>query len=348
MDAPAYAENIIATVREPLIVLDDQLRVISANAAFFRIFQVSEKNTIGQFIFDLGNQQWDIPKLRQLLNDVLSQNKVFNDYEVTHDFEDIGTKVMLLNAREINIKEIHTHRILLAIEDITERRKLEKIREDFIGLVSHELRSPISTLMLGIDNLQSGIGGPLAKNQAETLELCRRNATQLARTIDNMLVLARLQHADSSLERKRIDLGKLIHSVIQSLHQEVHKVAIIEKIDATLPPVIANPAMITEVLTNLLTNATRYVRKKVTVTASALEHTVTFSISNDGPTIPQEKMNTIFEMFTQLDRDQRREVYKGTGLGLAVCKAIVEHHHGKIWAENLRKAGVVFHVTLPR
>lgn len=348
MDALAYAESIIATVREPLIVLDDQLRVISANRSFFRTFQVSEKNTIGQFIFDLGNQQWDIPELRHLLNEVLSQNKVFNDYEVTHNFEDIGTKVMLLNAREIYIKEIHTHRILLAIEDITERRKLEKIREAFIGLISHELRSPIASLMFGIDNLQSGIEGPISKEQSTVLGLCRRNATHLARTIDNMLVLARLQHADSSLERKRIDLGELIHTVIQNFHKEVLKVAIIEKTDAKLPPIIANPTMITEVLTNLLTNATRYANKKVTVTASQLEHTVDFSISNDGPTIPQEKMNTIFEMFTQLDRDQRTEIYKGTGLGLAVCKAIVEYHHGKIWAENLRKAGVVFHVTLPR
>ena len=96
-----YAESILETMRGPLIVLDANLRVISANKAFYQTFKVSLEETKDQFIYDLGNRQWDIPKLRQLLEDILPKNKVFWDYEIEHDFKSVGTKTMLLNARRL-------------------------------------------------------------------------------------------------------------------------------------------------------------------------------------------------------------------------------------------------------
>ena len=96
-----YAENILETMREPLIVLDTDLKVISANKSFYRTFKVDHKETEGRFIYDLGNRQWDIPKLRMLLEDILLKNSVFDNYEIEHDFETIGPKTMLLNARRL-------------------------------------------------------------------------------------------------------------------------------------------------------------------------------------------------------------------------------------------------------
>ena len=124
-EARRYAESIVETVREPLLVLDADLKIISANRNFYRTFKVAPDETIGSFIYSLGNKQWDIPKLRELLEEVLPEKEAFDDFEVAHNFQDIGHKIMLLNARQIFRKDIGAKMILLSIEDITERREIE-------------------------------------------------------------------------------------------------------------------------------------------------------------------------------------------------------------------------------
>jgi two-component system CheB/CheR fusion protein len=116
-----YAVSIVETVREPLVILDADLRVISANGSFYQAFQVEPEEVEGQLLYDLGNRQWDIPELREFLEEILLQKAVFNDYEVEHDFPDIGRRTMLLNAREVRRAEGEERLILLAIDDVTER-----------------------------------------------------------------------------------------------------------------------------------------------------------------------------------------------------------------------------------
>ncbi|MCX5885119.1 MAG: PAS domain-containing protein, partial [Proteobacteria bacterium] len=123
--AQKYTESIVETIREPLIVLTPDLRVLSANRSFYESFKVTPNETVGNLIYDLGNRQWDIPRLRTLLEDILPKNNKFDDYEVEHVFSNIGHKIMLLNARRITQKEIGSQTILLAIEDITKRREIE-------------------------------------------------------------------------------------------------------------------------------------------------------------------------------------------------------------------------------
>jgi len=120
-----YSESIINTVREPLIVLDQDLRVVTASRSFYDVFKVKPQETVGQLIYDLGNNQWNIPKLRELLETILPQKTTFDNYEVEHDFSTIGRRIMLLNARQIQRVLGKERIILLAIEDITERREIE-------------------------------------------------------------------------------------------------------------------------------------------------------------------------------------------------------------------------------
>jgi len=125
-EAREYAENIVETVREPLVVLSFDLKILTANNSFYDTFQVTPEETIGHFIYDLGNRQWDIPKLRVLFEEILPHDTVLNGYEVEHDFLDIGRKIMLLNAREIFREKAGSRVILLAMEDITERKLAEE------------------------------------------------------------------------------------------------------------------------------------------------------------------------------------------------------------------------------
>jgi formate hydrogenlyase transcriptional activator len=124
--AQKYTESIVKTIREPFLVLSADLRVISANRSFYQTFKVSPQETEGKFIYSIGNHQWDIPALRKLLEEIVPQNTHFNDFEVDHEFPAIGKKTMLLNARRIYREGKGTDRILLAIEDITERKKTEE------------------------------------------------------------------------------------------------------------------------------------------------------------------------------------------------------------------------------
>jgi PAS domain S-box-containing protein len=125
-DAREYAENIVETVRKPLVVLNSDLEILTCNHSFYETFKVTPEETIGNYIYDLGNRQWGIPKLRELIEDILPNDTVFNGYEVEHDFPGIGHRTILLNARQIFRKNIGSHIILLAMEDISERKQLEE------------------------------------------------------------------------------------------------------------------------------------------------------------------------------------------------------------------------------
>jgi PAS domain S-box-containing protein len=122
----SYAETIVDTVRQPLVVLDSALRVLTANAAFYETFQVTAEDTERQLVYTLGDGQWDIPALRRLLEEILPQQNVLTDYDVTHEFPHLGRRTMLLNARRLVGGTADAPRILLAIEDITERKRLEE------------------------------------------------------------------------------------------------------------------------------------------------------------------------------------------------------------------------------
>jgi len=118
-EAGEFAKATIATLREPLVVLSQDLRVISANPSFYRTFQVNQGSTEGRLIYELGNRQWDIPGLRELLERIIPENNFFEGYEVEHRFPDIGFRKMLLNARKIAPDKSGRALILLAIEDVT-------------------------------------------------------------------------------------------------------------------------------------------------------------------------------------------------------------------------------------
>ena len=117
----------VETVREPLLVLDQNLRVESANRSFYLTFRVTAADTVGRFIYELGDRQWDIPRLRELLQDILPQRTTIEDYQVEHDFESLGPRIILLNARHMSDYGRTKPRILLAIEDVTERRRAEAV-----------------------------------------------------------------------------------------------------------------------------------------------------------------------------------------------------------------------------
>lgn len=153
-EALRYAESIINTIREPLIVLDHDLRVVTASRSFYEFFKVKPEETVGQLIYDLGNKQWDIPKLRELLETILPEKATFDNYEVEHDFATIGRRIMLLNARQIIQRTGKERIILLAIEDITIRKEMER---EIKHIAYHDALTGLPNRILLIDRLTMAI-----------------------------------------------------------------------------------------------------------------------------------------------------------------------------------------------
>ena len=150
-EAREYAENIVETVREPLVVLNADLKILTANQSFYNTFSVTPEDTIGNFIYELGNRQWDIPALRVLFEEILPQETVFDGYEVEQDFPDIGHKVILLNAREIFRKGIGSRIILLAMQDITQdKHNQEELLLKDQALMRSEKMASIGILAAGV------------------------------------------------------------------------------------------------------------------------------------------------------------------------------------------------------
>ena len=212
----AYAEAIVETVREPLVILDEQLRIKTANKSFFDTFKVNKKETYNKLIFELGNGQWDIPSLRKLLTQLLPKSTHFKDYEVSHEFEDIGERTMILNARRIVLEGHKTELILLAIEDITARKLIDKQKDDFIGITSHELKTPLTSIKTFIQILQKNNKSTTDKKNTFLLDKVANQVERMEDMMASFINVYRIQTGKLELQKEIFSI-KLTHDLTANL-----------------------------------------------------------------------------------------------------------------------------------
>ena len=149
-----YIKTVVDTLREPFLILDKDLKVISANKTFYHIFQVAKKDTEGALVYKLGNGQWDIPKLKILLEDILPKNSFFEDFRVEHNFPKIGFKIMMLNARRIHTIDEERPIMLLAMEDVTRQKELEDKLKDYAKKLTGEVAKRTAELEIRVKELE--------------------------------------------------------------------------------------------------------------------------------------------------------------------------------------------------
>ncbi len=365
-----YAQNIVDTVREPLLMLDPTLRVRSANRAFYQTFQVSPKETENQLIYKLGNGQWDIPALRTLLEDIIPQQSVFNDYELEHDFPTIGRRVMLLNARQLRSGN-HTEMLVLAMEDVTERRRihdleirftenlqesyrrlqeLEKLRDDLKNMIVHDLRTPLTSVISGMQTLE--MIGDLDETQREMVGIAISGGETLLGMINDLLEVEKMESGLMQLDYTVLDAAELVVSAVAqvALLAKSQNLTLVNQTSAALPSFQGDKDKLRRVLVNLLGNAIKFTPVGGTITVEVQMEdsgqSVVFSVSDTGEGIPSEAFAHIFEKFGQVaSRHGGRTM--STGLGLTFCKLAVEAHGGFIGVESVPNAGSTFSFTTP-
>jgi len=157
-----YIKTVVDVVHEPVLILDKNFRVMAANESFYRVFQVETRDTEQKVVYELGNGQWNIPALRKLLEDILPKNTFFKGFEVSHDFPSIGHKSMILNARQIHVKEDPSFPpiILLAIEDVTEMMSVAEMLALHTKQFEDETEARIEKLEAYIENLKRKVDEP--------------------------------------------------------------------------------------------------------------------------------------------------------------------------------------------
>jgi two-component system CheB/CheR fusion protein len=353
-----FAERVIQTVRHPLLVLDDHLRVLSTNRAFQATFEVDPEQMIGQKVYDLGNKQWDIPQLRSLLEEVIPRESGFEDFRVEHEFEHIGRKVMLVSGRHIPSPEGMAARLLLTIEDITIREASdEKLRdlaaslarsntalEQFAYVVSHDLQEPLRMITGFLDLLSKRLGQALDEKSQEHMSFVMEGAQRMQAMIRDLLDFSRVGVED--VAPIEVNLADPLNLALANLRRGIEESEAKITHDQ-LPTVRGNVAQLARLFQNLIGNAIKFRGKeppKIHVGASQSQEGWLISVRDNGIGVHLNSAERVFQVFQRL---HTREQYEGTGIGLAICRKIVEHHGGRIWLESEVGKGTTFYFTLP-
>lgn len=365
-EAYDYSEALFATIHEPMFVLDKNLRVKSANKTFYEVFNVSKEDTEGMLLYELGNRQWDIPRLRKLLEEILPRNTYFHDFKITHAFSQLNEKTMLLNARRIVQKIKHEELILLAFSDVTEKKLFErelieakvfaesaaKSKQQFLSNMSHDIRTPLNSI-LGFTKVL--LKTTLDENQKEYAMAINTSGKSLNLLINDILDLAKVDAGRMTFEKKPFEIRKVITSILHSFNLKIKEknLELIKEFDNEIPSTLMGDSVrLNQIVSNLVSNAIKFThRGKIVVSLKLLKEdenqvSIEFAISDSGIGIAENNLKNIFNVFEQAVTANASN-YGGTGLGLAIVKQLTEAQGGSILLESKLGEGSTFSFILP-
>ncbi|CAM4421978.1 PAS/PAC sensor hybrid histidine kinase [Pedobacter westerhofensis] len=347
--ARMYAQGIITTAREPMLVLNEDFTVNTANRSFYKTFKVTKPLTERFNLYQLGNGQWDIPELRVLLADILPLNAVVQDFEVTHTFEKIGSRNILVNGRKLSLVGADSAMILLSFEDITQRKQADQFKNAFIGVASHELRGPVTSIKGYSQILAKHSGKNNDKFTAAISSKINVQSTKLTEMIGHLLDISRIQVGKLQLDKNAFDLNTFIKEVILDLESEITSHTIVLK-GGVSRKVDADKFRLGQVINNLISNAVKYSPKAnkviVTLTEEESGRYAKVSVQDFGIGISREDQQNLFQPFSRASNAKTKKI-KGIGLGLHISAEIVHAHGGRIEVESKFKTGSSFTFTLP-
>lgn len=389
--ASYYAESIVSTIREPLLVLDKSLRIKTANASFYKVFQTEEQEIEGQLFYEIQKGQWDDEIMRSLLEKVLPERLRLKDYEIRIHFPSIGLRTLLLNALQIINDTDDEKLILLAIEDVTDRRGVEqtlKISADelenqvrqrtaslkkaneelrqtnmqldqFAHVASHDLQEPLRKISIFSKRLNTMPTEKFSNEVKTYITKIDGAAGRMSQLIQDLLNYSRLlQH---EIAFSQTNLNVIMANVLNDfevLLQEKKATVHCEE----LPVIEAINLQMNQLFHNLISNALKFSRADVpsiiNITSNQLstselaqypdlnEHLsyVEIIFKDNGIGFDQQFANKMFTIFQRL---HSKDQYLGTGIGLALCKKIVENHQGQICSFSVGNDGASFHIILP-
>lgn len=324
-------EGIISSLKEGLLVIDKEGEIILSNKSF--------ENVIGKEEIK-GKYYWEVipsSELIELLRKVL-KNK--NKKNVRGEIA-IGKNIFLCSISSIHARE----EWVTVLHDITELRKLETVRKDFVANVSHELRTPLTAIKGGVETLEDQIPG----EAKEYLDIIKKHTKRIINIVEDLLTLAELEEKDLSSEFKKVNVIDVARNVYKIYKQKAGEKGIDLKFQATDSPIeiTGDGFKLEQMFINLVDNAIKYTEKGyVIISIEKINRKVKITVEDSGIGIPKKHLDRIFERFYVVDKSRSRKL-GGTGLGLSIVKHVVNLHNGEINVESLPEKGTKFVVFLP-
>ncbi len=342
-----YSEAIVDTVKIPLMVINKKLEVLTANRAFYDTFKLTPKQTENKLVYKLNRNAWNIPKLKVLLEKILPTNTHFDNYEVEIDLPHLGPRTLLLNARRTYRQVNNTEAILLAFDDITNRKLLENQKDDFIGIVSHELKTPLTSILLYSQLMEKHLNQSKDKKGAYLLSRMTIQTKRLTQLMASFVNVYQIQNGKLSLHKKKINIDDLIKSVVTDFQYTTNTHVVNWSGDVNIE-VTADKERIAQVLVNLISNAIKYSpgKNKVAIKCIKDSKNVIISVQDFGIGIEKMEQTKTFDRFFRVKGKKENNI-TGLGLGLFISYEIIERHKGKIWVESVENKGSKFYFSLP-
>ncbi|MGA9450240.1 MAG: ATP-binding protein [Verrucomicrobiia bacterium] len=339
-DAKAQQQVLFNSMLEGLLLLDRNRRIYLANRAFKNLFGIKAELR-GKTIMEALR----VRELAEIVERVEGEGQMF-DYELK--LPDLSERWLQVNAAAISNSAGEREGTILVFHDLTRLKQLERTREEFVANVSHELRTPLSLIKGYVETLLDG-----ARNNPEVaerfLKIIERNAQRLDLLIQDLLTISALEAGRVKLNLQTVELRPLVEKVLGDLKPPADNKSI--SFVNQLPDLIATADVgrLEQVFANLVDNAIKYGRTQGTVTiggGKTGDGRIEVFVQDDGPGIPPESLDRIFERFYRVDKARSRE-QGGTGLGLSIVKHIVQNHGGKVWVKSEPGKGATFFFTLP-
>ena len=350
-----YIENLVENAGDAILSTDVEDRILSWNRGAEAILGYGKEEIVGKHLSILLP-----PERFQELADMRAKVKLsgaLRDIEVQGKRKNGVMIYLSLSVSPITDAEGKIVGFLRVAKDITEKRRyeqrlkeLDQLKSDFVSNVSHELRTPLTAIKGSVDNMLDGLTGDLNEKQSRYLVRVKSNADRLARLINDLLDLSRIE-AGIKLKRTNLGLVTMAREIAESLRPLAAEKLISLEIESGDNSVTAwaDPDRISEILMNLLGNAIKFSPAHGTVTLSIErngDQWAKVSVADTGPGIPSDEAKRIFDKFYQVSQPEQQKAM-GTGLGLVIAKTLVELHGGKIWLESEAGRGSTFCFTLP-
>lgn len=331
---------ILGSMVEGVAVVTGDERILFCNWAFEQILELPEGSSQGRTLVEALRQAELIGLVREALAGV---------EELTGEVE-VGTvRRRNFSVTAAPVRSAGANGAVLVLHDITELRRLERVRRDFVANVSHEFKTPLTNIQGYSETLLTGALDDTA-NRRRFVEIIRDHARRLARLTDDLLKLSRIEAGRLELEMRPIRVDTLVKGCVESsrFNAEARGLQIRADVQENAPAIRGDSTWLGEVLQNLLDNALQYTPSggQIDILARANGHAVTFTVADTGIGIPQSDLERIFERFYRVDAARSREA-GGTGLGLAIARHIVDAHGGRIWVESAVGHGSRFHFSIP-
>jgi two-component system phosphate regulon sensor histidine kinase PhoR len=331
---------ILGSMVEGVAVVTGDERILYFNWAFEQILELPAGSSQGRTLVEALRQADLIALVRKALSGV---------EELTGEVE-VGTvRRRNFSVTAAPVRAAGANGAVLVLHDITELRRLERVRRDFVANVSHEFKTPLTAIQGFAETLLSGALDDKA-NRKRFVEIIRDHARRLARLTDDLLKLSRIEAGRLELEIRPIRVEALVNGCVETarLNAKARGLQIHVDLQENAPAVRGDGAQLGEVLQNLLDNALQYTPSggQIEVKACSNGNDVIFTVADTGIGIPESDLERVFERFYRVDAARSREA-GGTGLGLAIARHIVDAHGGRIWVESAVGQGSRFHFSIP-